>query len=197
MFKEGPKWMSNFVSNYLYAGASTGVAGGLKTAASPDAGSPHAAPPPATILTDAKTVWDAYAQVLYIHEILKGRQGTITGPVRFDIAPGSQLKVEVTEDKFVKNILHTVPDPDTGFLICDDKYYTFFYCAVLRVSTTIDCQNQKASTSFYVGHVRSEAENVDPATSIFEHPLWQACQWGGCVLVQDDAYNPQSATECI
>ncbi len=193
MFKEGTKWLSNFVSNHAYTPRSTGIEGTLRTSADPDAGEDPVHPEPKNLLNSAKPVWDLYARAVYIHEVLKNRQGTISGPVRFDIAPGSTIKVEATEDKFVKHVVFEDIQSDKE---CESKYFKYYWCSVLRVSTTIDCQNMKAATNFYVAHFRNRDENKDVATAIGRHPLWQKCSWAGCVLWEDDAFQLLSAQLC-
>jgi hypothetical protein len=185
-FVEGPKWMSNFVSNFLHTAGSTGVGGTIRTPLSPAGGNEPQHPGPREMFQNARPVWDLYARAVYIHEILKNRQGIISGPVRFDVAPGSQLKIEATEDKFVKHVVFS----DIQFSQeCDEQYFKFFWCSVLRVSTTIDCQNMRAYTNFQVAHIRDRKENKEVGTAIGRHPLWQRCRWAGCVLVQDEAFQ--------
>jgi hypothetical protein len=193
MFKQAPRWLT-MVTYYTYSRSSAAVTPNvtLRTTTAPNAGAPHSDTPPDEVLNQSQTIWNLYARTLYIHEVLKNRQGAITGPVRFDIAPGSQLKVEVTEDKWVQQILRE----QDGIPICDDSRYMFMYCSVLRVSTTIDCQNGRALTSFYVAHVRNAQENTDDATSIDRHPIWQRCMWHGCSLVIDPAFEPLTTQSC-
>lgn len=187
LFKEAPNWLNNLAPGWPYAADSTGKNNTVKTTTSPDAGAPTTEDSQKEILENAAdTIWNQYARSLYVDEILKNRQGVITGPVRFDIAPGSTLKVEVAEDKFVQNVLFPgIPSEE----LCDSQYTKFYYCAVLRVSTAIDCQNARAYTTFYVAHIRDYNENQDNSTSIEEHPLWSKCQWAGCVLVQDNNFS--------
>jgi hypothetical protein len=192
MFKQAPKWLS-LVIWPLYTSASTAIAeanASISTGAGGGAGAAPGGASPATIMSDSTAIWNLYAQYLYSLEILKARQGLITGKVRFDIAPGSIIALEATEDLFVKNIL------DDNSTACDCTNYTYYYASVLRVSTSIDCQNMRAFTSFYVTHLRNEWENLDPATSISKHPLWQECQWAGCSLIQDPAFAPLVTSAC-
>lgn len=190
MFKGGPRWLNTIVPYDMTTESSTGLFGTIRAATDWLAGGPSSIQPPRQILQGAKPVWDLYARTVYIHEVLKLRQGTISGPVRFDIAPGSTLRVETAEDQFVKEIVQC---EGPGNPCCVTNY---MWCQVLRVSTTIDSQNMRAFTTFYVAHCRSEDENNDPATSIPYHPLWQRCQWAGCVLVQDHAFTPVRTALC-
>lgn len=187
MFKEGPRWLTSVASDFLYSGKSTGVLStDVSVSTAPTAGEPASVAQPRDIFISAGPVWDRYARALYMLEVLKMRQGTITGPVRFDIAPGSQIRVQVAEDKFVKSIVNDVPLDQ----LCDVDAATWCWCSVLRVSTYIDCQNARAFTSYYVAHLRNASENLDSSTSIDMHPLWQSHQWIGCVLVDNDAFAP-------
>lgn len=201
MFKQGPRWMSNVVSNWAYTPHSTGFLGGagIRTISSIGAGvaatytslNGVVGPNPRNLFKKAEAVWNSYARTLYLHEVLKGRQGTITGPVRFDIAPGSSIRVEATEDKYVQ-ALQFPEDEDP----CSMESRHFFWCQVLRVSITIDCQNLRGFTTYYVSHIRNENENMDPATSTGIHPLWQKCQWAGCSLLRNDVNPNPSTTVC-
>lgn len=195
-FARLPSWV-NCVQNNLYVNTSTGLSADIRTIASIGAGAVVMdALNPANIIELSKTVWDACAKTYYLHEVFKGRQGTVGGPVRFDIAPGSTIMVEVAEDKYVKDIINNVEfgDDATTEEVCLDAYYTFVYCTVFRVSTVIDGQNMRAGTSFYLGNIHSEAENRDSATSVTEHPIWSQAKWGGCTLIQDTAFTPMATT---
>jgi hypothetical protein len=193
MLIQGPRWLSNALNPFLSTPHTTGVAATVRaTALNPGEGDGHTEPLPKEVFAKLEPVWDAYAHTLYLHEVLKNRQMIISGPLRFDIAPGSQIKVEAVEDRFVQKLLHPGSDEHP----CDDRFKTFFWCTVLRVSTIIDCQRMRATTVFHLGHVRNEKENNDEGTSTDKHPLWQKCKWGGCVLIQDDAFTPWAAHTC-
>ncbi len=192
MWKNGPTWLNGIVNMFGFTPSSTSVNGGtINTSVSPGAGNGYEVNAPDQTSVTSRSIWNKYAQALYIHEVLKERQGVIAGPVRFDIAPGSQLKVEMTEDKFVRRLLNPTQNGD-----CDDSWYTWAYCAVLRVSTFLDSQNNRAGTTFFVSHVRDESENLDAGTSTDRHPLWQRCRWGGCALIDNPAFAPTTTSIC-
>jgi hypothetical protein len=175
MFKYAPEWLTSGNPSF-YAKESAPVTTPSGTSISPGIGPFRVGLSPATIFKDAQEIWNAYAQALYAYEMLKMRQGTLSGPVRFDIAPGSLVRIQAAEDKFTWNLLN-------------QKNFMNFYATVLRVSTVIDAESERADTSFSLAHVRTEAENADPATSICRHPLWNTI-WSGCVLVDDPAFEP-------
>lgn len=187
VFKNAPMWMSSMVPAGYYSNSSSGVgSASIQTTTAPTAGVGTQGFTPNQVFAMAKPIWNQYARALYVHEILKNRQGTITGPVRFDIAPGSQLRVEVAEDRYVRSVAYNI-DPEDP---CLDLYFTWMWCTVLRVSTVIDCQNLRAFTNLYVAHGRSQSENLDSGTSVPYHPIWQTNSWAGCALVQDAFFAP-------
>jgi hypothetical protein len=183
LFKQAPFWLTS-ISPSFYSGQTAPNGVPIGTAFGPQGPQGAQGPqgpqepliPPAGIFKKSQEIWNAYAQALYVYELLKHRQGVLSGPVRFDIAPGSLLRIEAAEDKFTWALL-------------GNKNYMHAYAAVLRVSTTIDAEAQRASTSFALAHVRTEAENIDQETSICRHPLWSVI-WSGCTLVDDPAFDP-------
>lgn len=182
MFKQAPRWLTS-VNPGFYSGNSAPIGNPIGTALGAQGAQGGQAPPghpPARIFKDAQEIWNAYAQSLYVYELLKHRQGTLSGRVRFDIAPGSLVKIQTAEDKFTWNLL-------------GQKDFMHTYAVVLRVSTSIDAEADNACTVLTLAHVRTEAENADPTTSICRHPLWNVI-WSGCTLVDDPAFSPISTT---
>lgn len=107
-----------------------------------------------------RQLWTEYCRGLYIQEILRHRQLRVSGPLRFDICPGSTVAVEAHEEKFVAQQLSATERP-------------FMHGMVIKVSIQIDSERGVAGTSYLVGFVRSEAENQSDDTSSATHPLWQ------------------------
>lgn len=98
------------------------------------------------------------------------RRGTIQGRLRFDIAPGSPIKVEVVG----KNAPYYSEDND-------------LYAHVYQVDVTIDATQPFAGTTLYLSHLRTEAEQTnfgDPENGIVmdRHPLYNAV-WDGTSLL--------------
>ena len=93
---------------------------------------------------------------------------SLTGPLRFDIAPGSSVKIEST--------------PAAGIL-AKETAAPSYKATVLRVSISISVDPPSANTVFQLGYVRSEAEDNNPAFSSTEHPLWNKETFIGCPLV--------------
>lgn len=111
------------------------------------------------------SIRDNYAKALFGVEVTKGRQGTISGPLRFDIGPGSFIKFELPEETHVT---------EAG----NDRY---FYGIVVRVSFVIDSNSAVASTTYTVAHVRTYAEENDKGFIITEHPIYKTTWFGGAL----------------
>lgn len=85
-------------------------------------------------------VYDRFACHWYKSAILGQRYGELSGKLRFDIAPGSIVKVEP-------------PISEIG-----EKVQPM-YGAVVQVSFVINAEQHTAGTSFALSHVRTEKEN--------------------------------------
>ena len=97
-----------------------------------------------------------YARMRMAYEQFVNRQGIISGPVRMDICPGSSVQVVASTDPFLKI----------------DTLNTSFFGTVLAMTTVLDIMTNNASTSFHLGHVRTEQENAVEANSLGFHPLY-------------------------
>lgn len=85
-------------------------------------------------------IYDRFACQWYKSAILGQRYGEISGKLRFDIAPGSIVKIE----------------PPVSAI---GKENTPMYAAVVGVSFAINAEQHQAGTSFTLSHVRTEREN--------------------------------------
>jgi len=118
---------------------------------------------------------DKYAALRYYIERLRGRTLTVHGRLRFDIAPGSTVKVQVRLDD-VKGL---------GGELVDLVGY------VERLTTVIDAGSKKAMTSLKLGSVRTAAQNESDKFTIEEEPLFSSGDpFTGCSLL--DAYTYES-----
>ena len=136
-----------------------------------DALNPGAGEAPAGAKPKAKAENNArlmakYAEALYVYEALRLRGGDMGGKLRFDIGPGSVLKIEGCGEKF---------------LGVDDQFGQTFYATVLQVDTFIDAEAPRAGTSFHLAHLRNDLDNKTAGFSIDRHPLWTE-KWTGCPL---------------
>jgi hypothetical protein len=175
LVKNPPRWLCN--NNLVFSGveASTGEVN-AKPIESPldpaGTGKPNKAVKP---VGNPKKAWDQgrkfadrYAQQWYTVEMLKGRIGELSGKLRFDIAPGSNVLIEAG---VAKNVLPH-----------EDALTESIYATVTRVSMAINAENGKAGTAFSIAHIRTAAENQSLLTSIPKPPLYQKA-WYGARLV--------------
>ena len=86
-------------------------------------------------------VYDRFACHWYKSAILGQRYGELSGKLRFDIAPGSIVKIEPPIER-----LGGVEGPP-------------MYGAVVQVSFVINAEQHTAGTSFALSHLRTEKEN--------------------------------------
>ena len=114
-------------------------------------------------------MYDAWAHAVYISETLRQRSGQITGKLRFDISPGSNVRIEGTSERFLE----------------DDKLGQDMVGRVIAVSISLNAETSKAGTSFQLTDMRTVAENEDEKTSIEKHPLYETTFLGAPLI---DAY---------
>lgn len=172
IFKQLPMWLSTVVLPF-----NDGAAGQdrrISVANDPGSGdSPLVTKPPKDRIEDMKDFWCKYARGLYIQEILRGRSARLSGRLRFDIAPGSIIKIEVPEESFVRQRMGTKQ--------------TFAYAQVIGVSYSISSEQQRAGTAYQLAFLRDEAENIDDSYSVAGHPLWKN-NWSGAPLVNQKEF---------
>lgn len=176
LIKDAPLWLCDAAQNYKYSGVSCGIlpsAIPIRSAYTDDTVGPAQDPPnnPADNQEQWRNILDAYAQQWYMIEALKERSGELSGRLRFDVAPGSQVKIESGRDPFIQ-------EDDVGIA---------FFASVTRVTHVINAELQQAGTSFSLAHIRNERENESDDTSISRPPLY-AEGWVGKELVE--GYEP-------
>lgn len=169
LLKRGPDWLTNLAVPYIWGTDATAPNAIKGTASNPGAGTVPTRPRPTELQDDASHLWQMYARSLYITEVLKGRGGTISSRLRFDVAPGSSVRVITAREKFVAAELDA-PETESTF------------GTVVRVSIRADSESCQAGTVYHVGYTRTAAENVSPSFSISRHPLWTN-RWAGAPLV--------------
>jgi len=177
IFREGPPWMTRIVASDRYV--DWGCGGGkypVSTTAQPDGATvPPGTKPaePAALRTTTKRMLDRYAATLYALEHLRGRQADIVCRPRFDIAPGSTVRIERHGDRFVRAALGGQDD------LSEDLFGD-----VVRVTHHISRNPPKFETVLTVAHVRTKSENDRPGIGLDEHPLWTST-WPGAGLIAE------------
>jgi hypothetical protein len=117
----------------------------------------------------ARAMMDAYAHFLYANLALEHRQAELSGPLRFDIGPGSSVRLEGAGEQAVGK---------------EDRLGRDLYATVLATTVALDAERPAAGTRFHLGHVRTAHENERDATSIDRHPVWQD-NWPGATLTDE------------
>ena len=130
-------------------------------------------------LRASQNLLDRYAQMAYLTEVLKGRNMIVNSRLRFDIAPGSTVRVYSLEDKFVsKQLGQSNTHVEFGM--------------VTNMSIVMDAERCQAGTSFQLGFVRNEREVLSSNWSTARHPLWHN-GWAGAPLIgyRAEFYQPE------
>lgn len=96
-----------------------------------------------------REVFNRWAKEVYIKNALRGRTQTVAGRLRFDIAPGSIVRVTSAQES-------VLPDEDAPARIDNLGFDTFG--EVARVSVVINAEAPSASTSFLLTNVRTHSE---------------------------------------
>jgi hypothetical protein len=159
LFKEPPGWIVNLASWAGFSGASTSVkgkAGGDSLA--PGTGevtAPEGWFTPAAIARDTQKsgVASRFAHHWYKTELLAQRYGELSGKLRFDIAPGSIVRIEMP----IKEI------GSDGYMVA----------AVSQVSYSINAERALAGTSFALSYIRTIEEDGDDKVSADSAPLYK------------------------
>lgn len=166
MIKGPPPWLSDPAVSQQYSRASTGAESKepISTVFTPGAGSN----PPADAGTPEENykafyandgLLDRYAHQWYVIEMLKGRMGELSGMLRFDIAPGTSVKIEAAADRMLGS---------------QDKLGKTYYAHVSRVTHMINSETRIVGTAFALDHIRDQKENDDGEEkySISKPPLY-------------------------
>lgn len=190
VWKKAPRWLATVVLPHMYqvGGQDTAVASSYDT----NTGKASDIKDPKCKFEDAKPLWCDYARGLYIQEILRGRNGRLSGRLRFDIAPGSMLRIETPEEPFIIEAMQKLGG---------DSRRSYVYAQALRVSCVINAEAQRAGTSIQFAFTRDEDENEDESYSTSRHPIW-TCNWYGAPLVNEKEFYPggippMSPPECV
>lgn len=162
LFKHPPSWLG---IGYSYFSSGIDKFATPPTNATPEVKQKTDKKPVGQLLKEFSGVRDAYAKSLYALEVIKGRQGTVSGPLRFDIGVGSQIEFELPAD------YHSTTSVQQRY----------FYGVVVRVSFTIDSNSSVASTTFNIAHIRTYAEEYNSDFIMTEHPLYTT-KWIGSEL---------------
>jgi len=170
-------WLDNMLVSNVSPNNTLGVGGHFRssTLTPKDPADPSTAasgrPPDedaTTIVQSTGDICAGLAHAKYVTEVLRGRSATVTGKLRFDIAPGSTVWVEGTTERFMEGKLDQLGQNLVGL--------------VTRVAYGINAEAGKAGTTIMMSYVRTEQENEDDSMSVDCHPLY-ATRFIGAPLV--------------
>lgn len=160
LYKEPPKWLTNVVRYHAHSPGATGIGGPqIGDTAAPNFGATASVGPASPIIKEnirSSGTADRLAEHWYKSEVLYQRYGEMSGHLRFDIAPGSIIKIET-------------PPKDVVRYGAQDKH---MFATVTQVSYVINAEKAVAGTSFSLAHIRTEEENDNPLYTAGEAPLF-------------------------
>lgn len=177
LFVSPPPWLATLPTILNFADSTTGVPEkdpSRSILAPKGAGTETDRKRPAEILSSSEDIFERYAQSVYIQEMLRGRTGTLSGKLRFDIAPGSNIRIKGTSDQFLGGI---------------DDLAAALIGTVVRVTTAINAEAKRAETTFQMTHLRTEAENEDDRTSTDQHPIYGSAAFKGAPMIPNYCFD--------
>ncbi len=152
-----PGWIGEIAMSGANAGATTGATTQDlgKTATTVTGGAAPKDKPPQQMVEVVSDLLNRFAHSVFIQNALRGRTINLSGKLRYDLAPGSQIQIEPSAQA-----------------TSGDRLAVEMYGQVVRVSNTLDCEGKKAGTSFIISACRTEEENTDDRYTINTHPLY-------------------------
>ncbi len=167
LFVRSPMWIAS-ANLSLGADRVTGADGRARAdALDPGAGAAPDGPKPKALAEANIRLMNKYAEALYVAEVLKYRSGEIAGRLRFDIAPGTIVRVELLGEKF---------------LGAGDELGEIQFGTVVSVDTVLDAEAPRAGTVLRLAHLRSGAENGTAGFALERHPIWTVPWYGAPLL---------------
>jgi len=170
IIKQALPWLAEFADLSAYTKQTAGIS---NTTRSDAFNFPKEGVPP-TVLSTKKVregqlaMLDKLAHAAFVTEMLRNRTGRISGPMRFDICPGSTIRIEGTSGDFLAGI---------------DPHGEPRYATVSQVSYGISAQSAQAATIYDLAHVRTQTENENDDTSVEQHPLYDR-KWVGDYMLK-------------
>lgn len=147
MFVPAPKWLEGFIDfdpkaregdadvNKLMGDVSHDAVGVDEVAVERD---------PGTEIDEWNSELKKYAQMMYAAQALRGREGTLMGKLRFDIAPGTTIKIQSKGEELSDGT---------------DTLATDMYAFVARVTIMINAEQASAATTLELTNLRTAEEN--------------------------------------
>ena len=108
-------------------------------------------------VSSIESLMNGYAHTVYTIDSLRGRAAQISDRLRFDISPGSIVRITSTGDPFIKR--SNLQDALIG--------------CVIGVSVAINAEKTAAGVTFQVEFLRTEPENGEEQITVEKHPLYE------------------------
>jgi hypothetical protein len=161
LFVNAPAWIDDWAN--FDPEAATGDADINKTLNQPSHDATGADKPaikrePGTEVVEWNNVMQQYARMMYAVNALAGREGTVVGKLRFDIAPGTTVMIQARGDTYLSEGVDTLATDLYGF--------------VAKVHISINAEQASATTAFEVTNLRTAKENESQRFSMIEHPFF-------------------------
>jgi hypothetical protein len=177
LVKEPPSWFGNIMSKISNTSRTAGLNGsvlGANNDASKGADATEKAKKESELQQNIKDspVLDRFAEQWFKTELLQQRYGEFSGKLRFDVAPGSVIKIKAPTENMPR--------------LSDN---TDMIATVVQVSFSINAENATAGTAFSVSHIRSPAENNDRLIAGSDTPPLYNERWSGGPLSSKIKYT--------
>jgi len=112
---------------------------------------------PAAKEADGRGFYDALAEEAYWDEVLKGRRADLVCPIRFDVCPGSTVRIRTGGDVRLERLQN-------------DQLTTEVAGFVLSMRLTFDTINASASAQYTLTHIRDTNNQQEMPD---QHPVYQ------------------------
>jgi len=123
-------------------------------------------------IEDTNATMEKFAKMMYINQALTGRNGTLTGKLRFDIAPATTIKISAGPEEALFNLT------------------TDIYAFVSKVHIVINAEQASAATTFDLTNLRTANENSN-GLSFDEHPLFGKSYFKYAPIVPELSLDPE------
>ena len=122
---------------------------------------------------DLSTVLKKFSQTRYTENLLRGREGVVVNKLRFDIAPGTLLRVAGKSRS------------GGGLSEATDELATDLFGFVSHVTISINAQQANATTTLRLTDIRTAAERDRPGFSMTSHPFFSDAYFRHAPLVPE------------
>lgn len=165
LFTQAPAWLDGYVNVDPNRGTNPAIVQNLNRPSKTAVSGANAIALPNTRNIEEETVayseaTNQYARMMYAANALNSREGLLVGKLRFDIAPGTTIKVNAA-GQFQKQGYPGV-----------DELASSLFGFVARTIIMIDSEQSVASTSFELTNLRTATENESDRFSMTEHPFF-------------------------